>query len=313
MLFNSKAHDTIRPMIHDPEIQRSQPFRRAVIWILVAVYTYLLPSFYLIYRAILDNYGKEVVGRVPLLIVAVFGIAYSAAVLRVHKDPKYLLFLIPCGIIAAVIMRLEPNPNKHIHIPQYIVMAWLLYAAISKDYKGKGLFILIFFYTSLLGIVDELEQGIHPSRFYGWSDMLVNSSSGIVGIFTILGLKTVDPGDWAWAGYLRKYKPMILLILVGIIGAAAMLVMLFQVQAAEVFEGVYPEWLKIWNLSFVILAPLMVVIHYILFRSHDRSSLIEKGFSADMTARQWVYPLLGILWYMHALLVFVALSSTLFE
>ena len=300
-------------MMRDSKIQMNRSIRRAVIWTLVAVYTYLLPYFYLIYRAILDYYGKEVVGRVPLFIVAVFGFAYCAAVLRMRKNPKYLLFLIPCAIIAVVIMRLEPNPNKHIHIPQYILMAWLLYAAISKDYKGKGLFTLIFFYASLLGIVDELEQGIHPSRFYGWSDMLVNSSSGIIGIFTILGLKQVKPGDWEWTAYLRKFKWLILLNLVGMAGAAAMLVTLFQVQAAEVFEGVYPGWLQAWNLAFVILAPLAVIMHLKINRSHQESGLIDKELSGERTVRLWVYPLLAILWYMHFLLVFVSVTGTVFK
>ena len=89
-------------------------------WLLIAVYTYILPNFRVIYEAILNTYGIEVVGKVPLAIVAAFGAAYVLSVLRTRKDLKNLLYLLPAALISFTIMRLEPNPNKHIHIPQYV-------------------------------------------------------------------------------------------------------------------------------------------------------------------------------------------------
>ena len=187
----------------------SESALRILPWALVAGYTYILPNFRIIYEAILNTYGVEVVGKVPLAIVAAFGAAYVLATLRTSKNLKNLLYLIPAALIAFTIMRLEPNPNKHIHIPQYVVMTWLLLAALSRDYKGKGLLLLIFILASLLGVVDELEQGIHPARFYGWSDMLVNSSSAVIGVLTILGLKPQKEGGWSWAGYLKEHRVLI--------------------------------------------------------------------------------------------------------
>ena len=104
----------------------------------MAAYTYILPNFRIMYQAILNTYGLEVVGKVPLAIVAAFGAAYVLAVLRTRKDLKNLLYLLPAALIAFIIMRLEPNPNKHIHIPQYVVMTWLLYAALSRITKAKA-------------------------------------------------------------------------------------------------------------------------------------------------------------------------------
>ena len=220
-------------------------------WALVAGYTYILPNFRVIYEAILNAYGVEVVGKVPLAIIAAFGVAYVLATLRASKNLKNLLYLLPAALIAFAIMRLEPNPNKHIHIPQYVVMTWLLLAALSRDYKGKGLLLLIFICASLLGVVDELEQGIHPARFYGWSDMLVNSSSAVIGVLTILGLKPPKAGDWSWAGYLKEHKVLIRLGAFGLIGAGLTCFFLFRVQAAELFRGVYPHgcWFGIGRIS----------------------------------------------------------------
>ena len=213
-------------------------------------------------------------------------------------------------------MRLEPNPNKHIHIPQYVVMTWLLLAALSRDYKGKGLLILIFISASLLGVVDELEQGIHPARFYGWSDMLVNSSSAVVGILTILGLKPTKEGDWSWISYLKEHKILIGLGAFGLVGAGLMCFFLFRVQAAEKFWGVYPAWLLVWNLVYLILAVILVWVSLRRQKSMDLAAgdVPADGVSpASRTARLWIYPLLAILFYMHALLIFVSVTGAEFR
>ena len=160
---------------------------RVIIWILIAAYTYILPEFRTIYGFIVTNYGQSVAGKVPLILVIILAGIYIIVSQRSRKGLKNLLYLLPGGVIAFIIMTVEPNPNKHIHIPQYTLMTWLLYAVLSKDISGKSLFILIHLYASMLGVVDELEQGVHPARFYGWSDMIVNTSSSVIGIFTIMG------------------------------------------------------------------------------------------------------------------------------
>ena len=146
---------------------------KVILWVLVACYTFILPDAIIVYRDIVGFFGQDAAGKVPVLIVVIVGIAYVITVLLSQKSLKNLLYLIPCGVITFLIMILVSNPNKHIHIPEYILMTWLLFAVLSKDYKGKGIFILIFIYASMLGVVDELEQGINPARFYGLSDMLV--------------------------------------------------------------------------------------------------------------------------------------------
>ena len=212
-------------------ILESKKYLKATRWVLVALYTFILPDFYIIYRNIVTFFGQEAAGKVPIVIVAVLGIAYVVAILISQKSPKNLLFLVPCGVIALLIMTLVSNPNKHIHIPEYVLMTWLLYAVLSKDYDGKDLFILIFILASLLGVVDELEQGIHPARFYGMSDMLVNSASALIGVFTIMGLKKAKAADWSWVSRLREFKGILGLDLFGFMGAVLMCITLFQVQA----------------------------------------------------------------------------------
>ncbi len=288
---------------------------RVILWILIAVYTFILPNFRIIYNAIVNSFGQAVAGKVPLVFVVIIGFAYVIAVFRAHKSLKNLLFLVPCAVIAIIIMTLEPNPNKHIHIPQYTLMAWLLFAVLSKDIKGKELYILIFILGSILGVVDELEQGVHPARFYGWSDMLVNSASTLIGVLTIMGLnKAVSPGlDWFTP--LKQSKAMLWLILFGVVGAVIMCVTLFQVASSGIFWGVYPQWLLSWNILFVLIVPVMIFTYQRSLRKYRQSS--EGQPAKDLPpeiieARLWVLPLLVILIYMHIIVIYVAYSGVEF-
>ncbi len=288
---------------------------KVVLWGLVALYTFILPDVIVVYRAIVGFFGQDFAGKVPVLIVGTVGIAYVVAVILSQKSLKNLLFLIPCGVIAFLIMKLVSNPNKHIHIPEYVLMVWLLYAVLSKDYKGKGLFILIFIYASMLGVVDELEQGINPARFYGLSDMMVNSASALIGVFTIMGLKKRIATDWAWTTHFKRYKGLLRLSLFGLIGAVIMCAYLFRVQAMGVFSGVYPVWLWIWNVLFLIMTPAMIFLYHGTLQKHTQIADTGKvsGPPAEgITARLWILPLLVILFYIHALVIYVSIFGVKF-
>ena len=191
-------------------------------------------------------------------------------------------------------------------------MAWLLYYALDKDYHGHGIYVLIFICGSMLGVVDELEQGLHPKRFYGWSDMAVNSSSMLIGIFTIVGLKKRDSSTWAWRKYLSEYRRFLWLILFGVAGAVVMCIHLFDVQTNEIFHGVYPTWVLVWNYLFLIAT---LVIFAFEIRSHisNRMPVSDGKKSLRRTTQLWAYLPLVILFFMHSLVVYVSLSGVSFR
>jgi hypothetical protein len=289
---------------------------KTFLWVLVAVYTFMLPDAIIIYRNIVGFFGQDAAGKVPLMTVIAAAIAYGIAILILHRNWKNLLYLIPCALIAYLIMTQVSNPNKHIHIPEYVLMTWLLYAALSKDYKGKGIFILIFIYASLLGVVDEIEQGINPARFYGLSDMMVNCASALIGVFTLIGLKKVTLGNWAWTKWLKKFKGLLWLGLFGLTGAVITCATLFQVQAKGDFWSVYPIWLFTWNILFLILASLMLFLHLGPIRKIIPLNEGERAESLPMegkTARLWVYPLLAILFYFNALIIYIPIAGVVFN
>ncbi len=283
-----------------------------VSWGTIVVYTFFLPSAILVYRKLESAIGQDATGKIPFYGVIFIGLAYILYGFLKHRNFTHLFYLIPCAIIAYVIIKYEPNPNKHIHIPEYVLMAWLLYAALSKDYQGNGIFILIFICGSLLGVVDELEQGLHPKRFYGWSDMAVNSSSMLIGIFTILGLVKRETGNWDWTKRWKEYQTHFGLILFGVVGAVFMCIHLFDVQAEEMFWGVYPLWILGWNYLYLFAVLIHLAFHIIKQRSIQNTA-IEREKSLRQTAQLWVYFPLAILFFMHFLVVYVSVSGASFR
>ena len=99
-------------------------------------------------------------------------------------------------------------------------MSWILFEALSIDYKGRGVFLLVFICGASLGVVDEMMQGILPGRFYGCRDMIMNSTATVIGVLTLVGLRTTLAGDWTWIGCLQQCKKALGITLFGTAGAA---------------------------------------------------------------------------------------------
>lgn len=283
---------------------KQSPFLRAAIWALVGAYTAALPHAIIVYKAFEKGFSAELAGRIPLLIIILFGLAYLVCGFLFKKGTRCLGLIIPCAIIVYLVISLEPNPNKHIHIPEYVLMSWLLFVAISLDYTGKGIFILVVICASLLGIIDELEQGIYQERFYGWSDMAVNSSSSLVGVLALMGLGAGTGGDWGWRRHLRNFKEPLGILLFGALGALFMCVYLFDVKSCKSFWGAYPIWLLVWNYLFMALGSTSILsqFRYLSKQAHGQGD-------EEVTARIWVVCPLAILFLMHALLVLIALTG----
>lgn len=306
--------NTCDGMFIQSESIKDKRIRRIVLWALVTVYTLLLPHANTIYRVIETHFSSRIAGKVPLAIILIFGLVYMVSIIKMQKGLKSWLFLLPCTFIVYVFLRLEPNPNKHIHIPEYIVMAWLLFEALSLDYKGQGIFYLVLICSGMLGVMDELMQGILPGRYYGWHDMVINLAAAVVGIFSLAGLKTLPSGEWTWIRNFRPLTKMLVINLGGAVGAVFTCVYLFEVKATLTFWGTYPSWLLLWNGLFIV-AGLIVICYSALSGEPARSTNHRDSNRIDrtVTARLWTFCPLVILIAMHSLAVFTALSGLTFS
>ena len=292
--------------------KRHLRFSRITLWSLVAIYTFSLPYVIIAYRAIETHFSPEIAGKVPLMLILLLGVAYTFLGFRMKKGRSFLGRLVPCAIIAVLLISLESNPNKQIHIPEYILMSWLVFQALALDYRGKGMLILVFLITSMLGVVDELAQGIHPDRFYGWWDMVINASSALIGVILLTGLRDEANGNWGWIRGLKKQKALMRFGMIGILGTLLGCFYLFKVRAAGAFWGAYPFWLLGWNGLLTALIP--VAMFHFYFRYARRRPVLNKRdysnhYADQITGCLWVFPLLVILFIINTAILFVALSG----
>jgi hypothetical protein len=83
-------------------------------------------------------------------------------------------------------------PAKRIHVPEYMIVSYLIRAGLAQHIKGWSLTLGAILAASLFGIQDELIQGIHSERTYGLPDMLVNTCGAIAGAFLSQSLNSSD-------------------------------------------------------------------------------------------------------------------------
>jgi hypothetical protein len=231
--------------------QKKNPhLRRIILWVTVILYTAALPYVIFVFRAITRHFSASTAGNVPLIIIILMAVPYAITVVRRKGFGRCIIILAVSAVIIFSIMAFENNANKYIHIPEYVLMAWLLSQAMIVDYKGRGILLLVFICASMLGVVDELLQGIHLQRTYGWKDMIIDAASGFIGILTLMGVTDRLKGDWSWIGLLKHYKAFVAAILFGGPTTLLMCIYLFAVQARGSFDDVYPGWLLVCNALF---------------------------------------------------------------
>jgi len=272
---------------------------RIVLWLLVAIYAFSLPYAIIVYDIISSRWSPAFAGAVPRIIIISAGAAYLFYCAKTDLSLRRISFLIPCAIIAFLIIYLEPNPNKHIHIPQYALMTWLLFEAIRIDYSGAGIFVLVFFSSSLLGVFDEVMQGIHATRCYGWQDMLNNTCSSLIGVLSLMGLREKRGVEIDWIYQFKKMGGSFLIILFGLLNAAVGCVMLFKTKNHHNLWNFYPGWLIALNTLFVIMA---FVVLCRLYRHTMRCGDDIQG--PEKTAFLWVSLPLAILMLINSAIIY---------
>jgi hypothetical protein len=244
------------------------------------------------------------------VITIILGILYAAFGYLYNKNLRHMGTILLCAVLVYAVLYIAPNPNKEIHVPEYIVMSWLLVMALSIDYQGKGIAILVCISAPLLGIVDELLQGIHPNRYYGWEDMGMNSIAALIGVLLFLGLRNEPQGTWNWMIDLKKHKGFLKIGVFGAVGVVLQCIYLFGVKASNNFWSSYPLWLLGWNALFA--ASVLVMVFSFYRRRHIQRSNPTRGldsiqYDAETTSSLWIFPPLLILFIIHLMAILIAI------
>lgn len=146
-------------------------------------------NLYPLYDHLVRTYGLHLVSYAPFLPPAVL-LPGFAAFFAVRSLPVKWPWLLP-GLVLLAFALFIPDPEiavKRIHVSEYLCLSFVARYAMSLRLSGKPLLLFATLFTAVLGIHDELLQGIHPSRTYGLRDMLVNAVAAIGGGFIWHGL-----------------------------------------------------------------------------------------------------------------------------
>lgn len=132
---------------------------------------------------------------------AVFPVAVTLAVLlivmwffiqQVNRGYGINLIVLAAALVAAFVALAIPDPDvpiKRIHVAEYIPLSFLVRYTLSHRLQGWPLTLFTVLVVMLLGIHDEMLQGLHPLRYYGWRDILVNGLAGLSGALFGHGLR----------------------------------------------------------------------------------------------------------------------------
>jgi len=196
------------------------------------------------------------VKALPVLVTAgVLGVVAWRFILRVNRGHSINLLFFGAGIVCAVFALAIPDPRvpiKRIHVAEYVILAFLVRHTLSHRLQGGELTLFTFLVTILFGVHDEMLQGFHPLRYYGWRDIIVNATAGLSGAllghgllsFVRIGSEEKTERDAGPAGL--RFVLYLLLF-----GAVFWLVSALYQQRGEVFSPL--SWLPLVAISLLIL------------------------------------------------------------
>ncbi len=276
--------------------------KQTILLIGIATYVLALPYAIIAFNIVLQMFSLGVAKQLPVMVFACLAVAYGVVCWR-RKQGFYLLsFIIPSLVVVAGVVLLESNPIKYSHIPEYMLLAVLIYAANSHGKNTATLYLGCFLSTVLLGIFDEVHHGIHPERYYGWKDMVINAAGGFIGLLLVAQVRPVPvTGFWqSVCGIVKKQGYAVALLMLALLILAFSCAGLFQVQSNGAFLAVYSKKLLLLNAATVCCIIIFAVHHY-------KTSQLYSSFMALL------YQPLIVIGLIQALLVWANLTGVEFK
>ena len=144
--------------------------------LLVLIYLNMFP----VVKYIVQHWGTMPVLVLPILVTVIALVVIFSLFLKTMQStqPRARIVPIIIGIAICLAALAVPDPQapvKRIHVIEYMLLSLLIRYIMSVRLQGIELLIFSILFASLLGIHDELLQGLHPLRTYGIRDIIVNA------------------------------------------------------------------------------------------------------------------------------------------
>ena len=162
------------------------PHSKKTYWVLVFLWVGTIYSTLYIVRPICE-YLRQTTPFVELTYI--FSLIFLALLLLIlwkkfgiKYNSTYVLLSI--GVLLYIFGLIKVQyPEEKIHLIEYGILAFFSYKALSFDLNKPKAFLVAYLLTSFFGFMDEVIQHILPNRFYQNEDVLLNSLSGLLGLF----------------------------------------------------------------------------------------------------------------------------------
>lgn len=140
--------------------------------------------------------GRSAFGYFVLISVAFF-LAFMIWLLvfrlRVRRLSSYLGLAAVGFAYVFFTLKLWARPEEAIHFLEYGLLSFLLFRALRNYFSDVSIYFSVFFFGSLVGIIDEILQWITPGRYWDFRDVGLNALSVLLlQLALAFGLKPED-------------------------------------------------------------------------------------------------------------------------
>ena len=148
-----------------------------------------------LWRWLINALGMPGATLVPFVVaVVVFGAVFSVRLCAGHSLRLRWSYLIVAALVSGIALFIpDPQfPAKRIHVAEFMLLAFLIRRGFCRWTDGIPLITLTAICGIVLGAHDELLQGLHPDRYFGHRDIVVDGLAAVAGALAGHGLKLYD-------------------------------------------------------------------------------------------------------------------------
>lgn len=176
----------------------------------LAVYTVVLYSTmtiaFDIYVYYYNRLGHAFMSKVMSLIYLPVGIVLLGFIgfSLPRRLSSYFAFLLIClGMVYC--LNFITVPAKRFHFLQYSPLTLLVFDALRFKHGGRYLYMWTFAVVLLVGLGDEILQGLMPKRHFGIQDIGINSMAGLLTLVFIGFVISEENYPWGKMGGIRLH------------------------------------------------------------------------------------------------------------
>lgn len=159
-------------------------------WLVTAAYTILLYSTltlaFRLYVWMFARFGKPFMSSLMVWIYVPVGLALLAFLFfrLPRRLGRYVAFLM-LGLSLAFCLDRITIPAKRFHFLEYAPLAVLVFDALRFHCRDRYHYVWTMVVVSLVGLGDEIIQGILPNRYFGLNEVVTNAAAGLFALIFV--------------------------------------------------------------------------------------------------------------------------------